>query len=73
MTLKMIQELTAIISGIHGTPVITKPSINTDQTKKPRSKNEAMDIDKDSHKRKETQTPRPSHRKTRATANANVE
>ena len=57
-----------IISGIHGTPVITQSSHPTDLTKQPGSKKEAMDIDKDNQKRKEPQTLRPGHRKTRATA-----
>ena len=72
-TLKMIQELTVLITGIHGTPTITQPSPNNDQTKKHNSPPDVMDIDKDNHKRKEPLTPRPSHRKTRATANANIE
>ena len=69
MTLKIIQELTAIVSGIHGTPVITQPIHPNDQPKTPGGKKEPMDIDKDNHKRKEFQTPRIGHRKTRATAN----
>ena len=72
-TLKMIQELTVLITGIHGTPIITQPSTNNDHTKKPNNKPDDMDIDKDNHKRKEPLTPRPSHRKTRATANAHIE
>ena len=68
----MIQELTVIISGTHGIPIITQPSPHPDNTKKPSSNKDAMDIDKETHKRKEPLTPRPSHRKTRATANANV-
>ena len=72
-TLKMIQELTVLITGIHGTPIITQPSSNKDQTKNLNAPPDEMDIDKDNHKRKEPLTPRPSHRKTRATTNAHIE
>ena len=69
ITMKMIQELTTLVTSMHGksTPHVTQ---HDDTPKKLSEKKiDTMDIDKDSHKRKEPQILRPLHRKTRATSN----
>ena len=68
----MIQELTSIVTNLSGSKHLATPTkkkeVNTTQT----TTSEEMDIEKESHKRKEPQTPRIEHRKTRATANSTL-
>ena len=65
----MIQELTSFITGMHGIPVINQTNYKQGEPNTTGNKLDAMDVDKDSHKRKKPQTPRTGHQKTRATAN----
>ena len=69
----MIQDLTLLVTNMNqmnNPPQISQHSeINP---KSPGNKLDIMEIEKEpkeSNKRKEPQTPRPAHRKTRATAN----
>ena len=72
INLKMIEELTSIVTGMNGRQHSTPPMKTQDSKDTKESTSEEMDIEKESHKRKEPQTPRIKHRKTRATANSNL-
>ena len=69
ITMRMIQDLTTLVTSMHGksTPHVSQ---HDDTPKKLSEKKiDSMDVDKDSNKRKEPQILRPLHRKTRASSN----
>ena len=66
----MIQDLTTLVTSMHGktpTPQVSQP----DETSKKYSdkKIDSMDVDKESNKRKDPHILQPVHRKNRATSN----
>ena len=68
--MRMIQELTSLVTNMHGN---TQPHHISQPNETPKktsgNKIDSMDVDKESNKRKDPQIQRPVHRKTRATAN----
>ena len=68
--MRMIQELTSLVTSMHGktpTPQVSQP--NDTSKKSSDTKIDSMDVDKESNKRKDPHILRPVHRKTRATSN----
>ena len=67
----MIQELTSLVTSIHGKPYSTQTSSKQSESKlkSTGNKSDVMDIDKDSNKIKDPHTSRQVHRKTRTTSN----
>lgn len=53
---------------MHGIQATNQTMTTQDKKNTTANKLEDMDIEKDSHKRKEPQTPRTGHRKTKATS-----
>ena len=66
----IIQELTFLVTSLHGKTNPTQSSKQSEIIPKPsENKPDFMDIDKDSNERKYPHTPRPVHNKTRSTTN----
>ena len=73
ITMKMIQELTSLVTSLHGKSPSTPVTTQHEVPMKPSGKKvDAMDIDKESNKRKDMQTQRPSHHKKRATSQVSL-
>ena len=71
LTLKIIQDLTSLVTKLHRTTTTSQSSTKQHETllKPTGTKSDAMNLDKESHKRKDPHTPCSLHQKTRATAN----
>ena len=68
--MKMIQDLTTLVTSMHGKTPTPQVSQADYISKKYSEKNtDSMDVDKESNKRKDPHILRHGHRKTRATSN----